>query len=58
VRNLASKEVQQQREEAVLRGLLGARSDYESERAMEAFSQGIEGMFSCEDCGSKRTGYV
>ena len=39
--------------------MLGARSDYASMIAMEGFIQnGDTGMFACEDCGSKKTGYV
>ena len=40
--------------------VLGARSDYMSMRVMEDFmaKEGSKGMFSCEQCGSERTGYV
>lgn len=55
---LASKELIQEREEARHKIMQGARTDLENEITLQDRGGQFSGLFSCEECGSKKTGYV
>ena len=58
IRKLASKEMLKEREESDRRSLSGCRNDWEVERTLQASGKNFIGLFTCEQCGSKTTGYV
>ena len=58
VRKLASNEMQKERQESVARGLWSARNDWEVVHTKETRGGDFTGLFACEDCGSRGTGFV